>query len=59
VHGTRDLARREQRLIGSELNVACDSLELCEIGLVERAADAERSDGASRAATEICTIWIR
>jgi hypothetical protein len=41
----RDLARREQRLAGSEMNVASDPLELRKVGLIERAADAERPHG--------------
>src|SRR5205823_5757801 len=56
VHRTRDLARREQRLIGSEMTVAGDPLELRKVGLIKRAADAERPDGTGRAAAETCTI---
>jgi hypothetical protein len=52
----RDLARREQRLAGSEMNVASDPLELREVGLIKRAADAERPHGTGRAAAETCPI---
>ena len=59
VDGTSDLACREERLIGGELNMAGDPLELHQIVLVERAADAQRADGTGRAAAEIGAIWIR
>ena len=58
VDGTGGLARGEQRLVGRKLNVAGDPLEFGKVGLVERAADAERSNGTGRAATEIGTEWI-
>ena len=59
VDGTSDLAGGEERLVGRQMNVASDPLELREIGLVERAADAQRADGTGRAAAEIGAIGIR
>jgi hypothetical protein len=59
MHGTNDLACREERLIGCELNMAADPLELHQIVLVERAADAQRPDGTGRAAAKIGAIRIR
>jgi hypothetical protein len=56
MHGICDLARREQRLIGRELNLAGDPLKFRKVGLIKRAADAERADGAGRAAAETCPI---
>jgi hypothetical protein len=38
------------------MNVADDPLKLRKVALVKRAADAERADGAGRAAAETCSI---
>src|SRR4051812_47435312 len=56
MHRTCDLARREQRLIRREVNVAGDPLKLRKVALIKRAADAERADGTGRAAAETCPI---
>jgi hypothetical protein len=48
--------RREQRLVGSEMNVAGDPLELGKVGLIKRAADAERANGAGRTTAETCPV---
>ena len=53
VDGSGGLADGEESLIGSQMDVAGDPFEFGKIGLVERAADAERADGAGRAAAEI------
>src|SRR5207247_7889915 len=53
----RELARREQRLIGSKMGVAGDPLEFRKVCLLKRAADAERADGAGRTAAETSPIW--
>ena len=52
MNGTGELPCGEKRLVGRQMDVARDPLELREIGLIERAADAERADGAGRAAAE-------
>src|SRR3954465_8105454 len=56
MHRTCGLARREQRLIGRELDLAGDPLKLREVGLIKRAADAERAYRTGRAAAETCPI---
>src|SRR5690349_19979648 len=52
VDGSRDLAGRKERLIRIQLDLAADPLELDNIRLVERTADAERPDGAGRTAAD-------
>ena len=41
------------------MNVAGDPLELREVGLVKRAADAERPHSTGQAAAETCPIYWR
>ena len=58
VHGTGDLARGEQGLVGRQMNVARHPLELRDVGVIERAADAQRPQCAGRAASETRAIGI-
>jgi hypothetical protein len=56
--GMSDLVSGKERFIGRQMNLAGDPLELREIVLTERTADAGRPDSAGRATTVIRAVWI-
>jgi hypothetical protein len=58
VHGTGHLARGEQGFVGRQMNVACHPLEFRDVGVIERAADAQGPQPAGRAAPETRAFGI-